>query len=85
MTSGSKDGATPSKVQKESEAKEAEASTLTGPSEAALRKAQFELYKKDLPEVQEVRARILGLDEGEEVTQRGFGLFLHFPFKAGSR
>ena len=65
-TSGSKDGATPSKVQKESEA---EASTLTGPSEAALRKAQFELYKKDLPEVQEVRARILGLDEGEEVTQ----------------
>ena len=69
MTSGSKDGATPSKVQKESEAKEAEASTLTGPSEAALRKAQFELYKKDLPEVQEVRARILGLDEGEEVTQ----------------
>ena len=69
-TSSSKDGATPSKVQKEMEAKEAEASTLTGPSEAALQKAPFELYKKDLPEVQEVRAQILGLDEGEEVTQK---------------
>ena len=66
MTSSSKDGVTPSKVQKETEA---EASTLTGPSEATLQKARFELYKKDLPEVQEVRARILGLDEGEEVTQ----------------
>ena len=52
-TSSSKDGATPSKVRKETEA---EASTLTVPSEAALRKARFELYKKDLPEVQEVRA-----------------------------
>ena len=68
-TSGSKDGATPSKVWKESEAKEAEASTLTGPSEAALWEARFELYKKDLPEVQEVCAQILGLNEGEEVTQ----------------
>ena len=68
-TSGSKDGATPSKVQKELEAEEAETTTSTGPSETALHKARFELYKKDLPEVQEVRARILGLDEGEEVTQ----------------
>ena len=70
MTSGSKDGATPSKVQKELEAKGAEDSTLTGPSETALWEARFELYKKDLPEVQEVRAQILGLDEGEEVTQK---------------
>ena len=69
-TSSSKDGATPSKVQKETEAKEAEASTLTGPSDAALRKARFELYKKDLPEVQEVHAQILGLNEGEKVTQK---------------
>ena len=69
-TSSSKDGATPSKVQKESAAEEAEATTLTGPSEAALQKAQFELYEKDLPEVQEVRAWILGLDEGEKVTQK---------------
>ena len=67
--SSSKDGVTPSKVWKEMEAEEAEVSTLTGPSEAALQKAQFELYQKDLPEVQEVRARILCLDEGEEVTQ----------------
>ena len=70
MTSGSKDGATPSKVRKESEANEAEATASTGPSEAALHKAQFKLYEKDLPEVQEVRARILGLDEGEKVTQK---------------
>ena len=64
-TSSSKDGATPSKVWKELEANETEATASTGPSEAALWKAWFELYKKDLPEVQEVRARILGLDEGE--------------------
>ena len=51
-TSGSKDGATPSKVRKESEANEAEATTSTRPSEAALCKARFELYTKDLPEVQ---------------------------------
>ena len=68
-TSSSKDGATPSKVWKESVAEEAEATASTGPSEAALQKARFELYEKDLPEVQEVRAQILGLDKGEKVTQ----------------
>ena len=65
MTGSSKDGATPSKVQKELEANETEATASTGPSEAALRKARFELYEKDLPEVKEVHARILGLEEGE--------------------
>ena len=39
MASTSKDGATPSKVQKESETEGAETCTLTGPSEAALREA----------------------------------------------
>ena len=68
-TSSSKDGATPSKVWKESEAEEAKTTASTGPSEAALRKARFKLYERYLPEVQEVRARILGLDEGEKVTQ----------------
>ena len=68
-TSSSKDGTTPSKVQKESEAEEAKATASAGPSEAALHKALFELYEKDLLEVQEVRAQILGLDEGEKVTQ----------------
>ena len=69
-TTSSKDGATPSKVWKESEANEAEPTTSTGPSEAALHKAQFELYEKDLPEVQEVRAQLLSLGEGEKkVTQ----------------
>ena len=68
-TNGSKDAATPSKVQKELEADEAEATALTGPSEAALRQARFKLYEKDLPEVQEVHAWILSLDEGEKVTQ----------------
>ena len=71
-TSSSKDGATPSKVQKELEADEAEATASTGPSKAALQKAWFELYKKDLPEVKEVRAQILGLEEGEEATQEDF-------------
>ena len=68
--SGSKDGVTPSKVCKESEAEEAEVGTLTGPSEAALQKARFELFQKDLPVVQEVRARILELKEGEVITQQ---------------
>ena len=71
-TSSSKDGATPSKVWKELEANGAETTASTGPSEAALWKAQFELYEKDLPEVKEVRARILGLKEGEEATQEDF-------------
>ena len=72
MTSSSKDGATPSKVWKELEANEAETTASTGPSEAALQKARFELYKKDLSEVKEVRAQILGLEEGEEATQEDF-------------
>ena len=68
--SSSKDGVTPSKVRKETEADEVEVGTLTGPSEAALQKARFELFQKDLPVVQEVRARILELKEGEVITQR---------------
>ena len=63
------------------EAEEAEASTLTGPSEAALRKARFELCKKDLPEVQEVCAQILGLDEGKEVTQEALDSFPAFHLR----
>ena len=70
--SSSKDGATPSKVWKESEADDAETTALTGPSEAVLRTAQFKLYDKDLPEVKEVCARILSLQEGEEATQEDF-------------
>ena len=72
MTSSSKDGATPSKVWKELEANEAETTASTGPSEAALRKARFELYEKDLPEVKEVCTRILSLKEEEEATQEDF-------------
>ena len=72
MTSSSKDGATPSKVRKESEANNAETTAWTGPSEAALWTARFELYDKDLPEVKEVRARILSLQEGEKATQEDF-------------
>ena len=67
MASSSKNGVTPSKVWKEMEA---QVSTLTRPLEATLQKARFELYQKDLPEVQEVRARILGLEQGEEITQQ---------------
>ena len=71
-TSSSKDGATPSKVWKELEANETEATASTRSSEAALQKAQFELYRKDLPEVKEVHAQILSLEEGEEATQEDF-------------
>ena len=72
MTGSSKDGATPSKVRKELEAHNAETTASTGPSEAALKTARFEQYDKDFPEVKEVRARILGLPEGEEATQEDF-------------
>ena len=72
MTSSSKDGATPSNLRKELEADNAETTASTGPSEAALQTARFELYDKDFPEVKEVRARILGLPEGEEATQEDF-------------
>ena len=68
--SGSKDGVTPSKVRKELEADEAGVGTLTGPSEAALQKARFELFQKDFPAVQEVRTQILELKEGEVITQQ---------------
>ena len=72
MASSSKDGATPSKVRKEMEAWDAETTASTGPSEATLKTAQFEQYDKDIPEVKQVRARILGLEEGEEATQEDF-------------
>ena len=68
--SGSKDGVTPSKVRKEPEADEAGVGTPTGPSKAALQKAWFELFQKDLPAVQEVHAQILKLQEGEVITQQ---------------
>ena len=72
MASGSKDGATPSKVRKELEADKTEATASTGPSEAALRKARFKLYEQDHPEVKEVHAWILGPNEGEKATQEDF-------------
>ena len=81
MTSSSKDGATPSKVRKELEADDTETTALTGPSKAALRTARFELYDKDLPEVKEVRARILSLQEGEEATQEDFDSSLDFQLR----
>ena len=81
MASSSKDGATSSKVRKELEADETEATASIGPSEVILRKAQFELCEKDLPEVQEVRAQILGLDEGEKATQEDLDSSPNFCFR----
>ena len=72
MAGDSQDGATPSKVRKEMESEDADIPAPTGPSEAALRAARFELYDKDSPEVKEIRARILGLEEGEATTQENF-------------
>ena len=70
MASSSKDGVTPSKVQKEPEDEEAKVGTPTRPLEAALQKAQFALFQKDLTEVQRVRAQILKLQEGQVATQQ---------------
>ena len=72
MAGSSKDGATPSKVRKEMEAGDAETMASTRPCEATLKTAQFEQYDKDFPEVKDVRARILRLEEGEEATQEDF-------------
>ena len=67
--SGSKSEATPSKVQKELEAEEGEIGRSTGPSEADLSKARFELYQKDHAEVWDIRARILELNDRDDITQ----------------
>ena len=76
--SSSKDGATPSKVRKELEADDAETTASTGPSEAALQTAQFELYDKDLPEVKEDKEV---KEEGEEATQEDFDSSLDFRLR----
>ena len=57
-------------MHKEPEANEAGVGTPTGHSEAALQKARFELFQKDFPAVQKVRAWILELKEGEVITQQ---------------
>ena len=67
--SGTKSEATPLKVQKEPEAEEGEISWSAGPSEADLSKACFKLYQKDRAEVQDIRARILELNDRDDVTQ----------------
>ena len=72
MAGDSQDGATPSKVRKEIEAENVDTPIPTGPSKAALKAARFELYDKDLPEVKEVHARIVGLEEGKAATQEDF-------------
>ena len=59
----------PSKVRKEPEAEEDETGGSTGPSEADLSKACFELYQKDHAEVRDIRARILELNDRDDVTQ----------------
>ena len=67
--SGSKSGATLSKVRKGPEAEESETAWSTGPSKADLSKARFELYQKDRLEVRDIRAQILELDDRDDVTQ----------------
>ena len=67
--SGSKSGATPSKVRKGPEAEESETAWSTGPSKADLSKACFELYQKDRLEVRDIQAQILELDDRDDVTQ----------------
>ena len=71
----------PPKCRRRQRARRLRLPASTGPSEAALSKARFELYKKDLPEVQEVHAQILGLDEGEEVTQNALDSSLVFHLR----
>ena len=79
--SGSKNGGAPSKMWKESEAEEGEATAWTTPSEAALSLARFELYQKDLPEVGDIQAQILRLDNRDEVTQKALDSSLTFHLR----
>ena len=67
--SGSKSEATPSKVRKEPEAEEGKIGGPTGPSEADLSEAHFELYQKECTEVRDIWARILELNDRDDVTQ----------------
>ena len=66
---GSKNGAMPSKVQREPEAEESKTAWSTGPSKVDLSKAHFELYQTDYPKVRDIRARILELDDRDDITQ----------------
>ena len=46
-----------------------------------LSKARFELYQKDRPEVQDIWARILELDDRDDVTQEALDSSLTFPLR----
>ena len=81
VASGSKDGATPSKVRKEPEAEESETAWSTGPSKADLSKACFMLYQKDRPEVQDIWAWILELDDRDDITQEVLDSSLTFRLR----
>ena len=67
--SSSKSEAMPSKVWKGPEAEEGKIGRQTGPSEADLSEARFELYQKDRPEVWNIRAWMLELDDRDDVTR----------------
>ena len=67
--SSSKSKSTPSKVRKEPEAEEGKISRPTGPSEADLSEARFELYQKDRVEVRDIWVQILELNDRDDVTQ----------------
>ena len=79
--SGSKNGAMPSKVGKEPEAEESKTAWLAGPPKADLSRTRFELYQKDRPEVQDVRARILKLDDRDDITQEALDSSLTFQLR----
>ena len=69
LGSGSKREATPSKVWKGPEAEEGKIGGQTGPSEADLSEAHFELYQKDHPEVWDIWAWMLELDDRDDITR----------------
>ena len=67
--SGSKSEAMPPKVRKGPEVEEGEIGRSIGPLEADLSEAHFELYQKDRAEVRNIWARILELNDRDDVTQ----------------
>ena len=78
--SSSRDGVTPSKVRKEPEANEVGVGTPSGPSEAALQKARFELPRGPGGPCPDPRT-----PGGRGDYPTGTGLFPRFSLKAGSR
>ena len=79
----SKDSAHPPKraAKKEREADDQESTSSTGPSEETLQDHRFTVYSRDSIAVQEVMAKILGLESGSTLSQQDLDSSQIFPLR----